>query len=79
MPPGIKKKKVNSPRKMTCHSGLPFFNCRVKLQGGVIWVGIIIMCISNSCFSHAASYYDNFNLKKHKITSFETLSSTTMS
>ena len=31
------------------------------------------------CFSDAASYYVNFYITKHKITSFETLSTTTMS
>ena len=31
------------------------------------------------CFSDAASYYVNFYMTKQKITSFETLSTTTMS
>ena len=75
----IKKKKVGPPRKMTCLSGLRFFNCYgsnseegfSKLESS--------LSISNLCLSYAASHYDDFNLRKHKITSFETLSTKTMS
>ena len=52
----IKKKKVGPPRKMTCLSGLRFFNCKVsnfeegfsKLESS--------LSISNLCLSFAASY-----------------------
>ena len=61
---------------MTRLAGLPFFDCSFKLRARVSGLESLLS-ITKLCFSDAAWYYCNFNKTNHKITLFETLSTTT--
>ena len=61
---------------MTRIAGLPFFDCSFKIRAGVSGLESLLS-ITKLCFSDAAWYYCIFNKTNHKITLFETLSTTT--
>ena len=61
---------------MTRLAGSPFFDCSFKLRARVSGLESLLS-ITKLCFSDVAWYYCNFNKTIHKITLFETLSTTT--
>ena len=67
----MQKKKVGLPRKTPCLFGLPFFNCRSNSDEGFARLVESSFSISKLCVSEAASYYNIFNMRKHKMTLFE--------
>ena len=73
-----KETKLARLGKWLAFSDYPSSILRSNLKEGFFGLKLSLS-ISKLCFSDAASYYDNFNMTKNKITSFEALSLTTLS